>query len=404
MPLSLGRGVGVRLSQSQTLNLKIFISIPWFLPAFRAGGPIQSIANLVKEYRKDVEYYIFCGDTDLNGGALENVTIGEWTRFNDYTSVWYADNKKASDSLVRQAEDLKPDIIYIVGMYSWHYNIVPMIFCKAPKKILSTRGMLHPGALSQKKWKKKMYLQLFKLFEYHYKIIFHATDEDERNYISSYFGSTAQIFTAGNFPNNIGELPVASNQVGQLKLITIALISPMKNILPVLDALEKITALIQYDIYGPVKDFNYWEQCKEKIKALPGNITVSYHKEIEPSKVKEALAQSHVFILPSKSENFGHAIYEALSAGLPVITSNNTPWNHLQSSLAGINASPEIQAELVQAIDFFAAMDESTLAKWRRGALTYAANAIDLEKLRYQYDTMFTSPSISQDSRRGDSG
>jgi glycosyltransferase involved in cell wall biosynthesis len=400
MPLSLRRGVGVRLSQSQILNLKIFISIPWFLPAFRAGGPIQSIANLVKEYRKDAEYYIFCGDTDLNGGALENITIGEWTRFNDYTSVWYADNKKASDSLVRQAEELKPEIIYIVGMYSWHYNIVPMIFCKAPKKILSTRGMLHPGALSQKKWKKKIYLQLFKLFEYHYKILFHASDDDEKNYISSYFGSTAQIFTAGNFPNNIGELPVVPKQSGQLRLITIALISPMKNILLVIEALAKITASVQYDIYGPVKDFDYWEQCKEMIKALPGNITVTYHKELEPSKVKGALAQSHVFILPSKSENFGHAIYEALSAGLPVITSNNTPWNQLQSSLAGINASPEIQAELIQAIDFFAAMGEATFAVWHSCALKYAANAINLEKLRQQYDTMFMSPPISRDNGR----
>ena len=33
---------------------KIFITIPWFLPAFRAGGPIQSVANLVKEYEDGV--------------------------------------------------------------------------------------------------------------------------------------------------------------------------------------------------------------------------------------------------------------------------------------------------------------------------------------------------------------
>ncbi len=46
---------------------KIFIIIPWFLPAFRAGGPVQSIANLVKQYNDDVQYFIFCSDTDLNG-------------------------------------------------------------------------------------------------------------------------------------------------------------------------------------------------------------------------------------------------------------------------------------------------------------------------------------------------
>lgn len=44
---------------------KTFITIPWFLPAFRAGGPVQSIANLVEECHEEVEYFIFCGDVDL---------------------------------------------------------------------------------------------------------------------------------------------------------------------------------------------------------------------------------------------------------------------------------------------------------------------------------------------------
>jgi hypothetical protein len=57
---------------------KIFITIPWFLPAFRAGGPIQSVANLVKEFREGVEYFIFCGDTDLNSSGLDNVETDEW--------------------------------------------------------------------------------------------------------------------------------------------------------------------------------------------------------------------------------------------------------------------------------------------------------------------------------------
>jgi len=316
---------------------KIFITIPWFLPAFRAGGPVQSIANLVKEFNEEVEYFIFCGDTDLNGAELENITTGEWVRYNDHAWVWYSEPVKISDTMVKQVEIIKPGILYIIGIFSWHFNIVPLLFCKAPKKILSTRGMLHPGALSQKKWKKKIYLQLFKLLEYHHKVLFHATDEEEHKYIRKYFGEAATIFTAGNFPNKMTVLPVAPKEPGFLKLTSIALISPMKNILVVLQALEKLEANIQYDIYGPVKDKEYWERCKEKMKILRSNIRVNYHKEIEPQRVKEVLLDTHVFILPSKSENFGHAIYEALSAGRPVITSRNTPWNQLRESGAGIN-------------------------------------------------------------------
>lgn len=369
---------------------KIFITIPWFLPAFRAGGPIQSIANLVKEFHEDVEYLIFCGDTDLNGAELENIETNKWTRLNEHTHVWYAAHEKISDTLVKQVEIQKPNLLFIIGMYSWHYNIVPMMFCKGPKKILSTRGMLHPAALSQKKWKKKIYLRVFKLFEYQYKVCFHATDEEEGNYIRNYFQKIPNVFIAGNFSKKIGLLPVVQKEPGKLKLLTIALISPMKNILLVLEALEKATGNIEYDIYGPIKDDEYWDECKVKIKLLPANIAVSYHKEIEPEKVKDVLLDTHVFILPSKSENFGHAIYEALSAGRPVIASRSTPWNNLQESNAGINVSTNDYEEILNAINFFTSMEMEGMEKWSRGAFDYAEKTVDVELIKNQYKKMFS--------------
>ena len=374
---------------------KIFITIPWFLPAFRVGGPIQSVANLVKDFQDEVTYYIFCGDVDVNGGALENVTIGEWLPFNNNTQVWYADHEKISDSLVKQVEVIKPDILYIIGLYSWHFNIVPLIFCKGPKKILSVRGMLHPGALSQKKWKKRIYIRLFKLMEYEHKISFHATDEEEERYIVTHFGKVASVNIAGNFPNNMGAVPVAHKLPGSLNMISIALISPMKNILLVLEALGNISVSVVYNIYGAIKDIDYWKQCKEKIKGLPGNIVVKYHNEIEPGQVKEALSHSHIFVLPSKSENFGHAIYEALSVGRPAITSNSTPWNNLREANAGLNIASEDSSELTDAINYFAAMDEAALSTWSHGAIAYSDAAIDLEKIRGQYREMFSLSSVT---------
>jgi glycosyltransferase involved in cell wall biosynthesis len=196
-------------------------------------------------------------------------------------------------------------------------------------------------------------------------------------------------FVAGNFPNKIGLLPLPPKISGKLILISIGIISPMKNILLVLQALEKVSSEIQYDLYGPVKDEAYWDLCKQQIKLLPENIQVAYHKEIDPVRVKEVLSQSHIFILPSKSENFGHAIYEALSAGRAVITSMNTPWNDLRVSKAGMNVSVDYTIELTEAIEFFVGMDEGALSEWQQGAFEYVEKAVDVEKIREEYRRMF---------------
>jgi glycosyltransferase involved in cell wall biosynthesis len=228
------------------------------------------------------------------------------------------------------------------------------------------------------------------LFEYHYKVSFHATDEEEAGFIRNYFGDVPAVFTAGNFPNKISFLPVQPKEKGRLKLVTIGIISPMKNILLVLESLAGVTGHIDYTIYGPVKDEEYWESCKAVIKSLPENINVAYEKEIEPQKIPAALEQAHVFILPSKSENFGHAIFEALSAGRPVITSDHTPWKNLKESKAGVNVPVGSGGGLAEAIDFFTNMDQAELETWSRESFNYSERAVDVEKIREEYGAMFS--------------
>src|SRR5476649_921272 len=100
----------------------------------------------------------------------------------------------------------------------------------------------------------------------------------------------------------------------------------------------------------------YWESCLEVIKKMPANVVVKYHGEIPPAEIGKVLGEHHVFILPSKSENYGHSIVEALSAGLPVITSYATPWNDLEKAKAGMNVSTDDVIDIVNAIDSFAGM------------------------------------------------
>lgn len=363
--------------------------MPWFLPAYKAGGPIQSIANLINNFTDDIEYFIFCGDVDLNNEPLENIKKGAWISYNNYTTIWYAEKENISEILSTQIEIIKPEVIYIIGLFDWHFNIVPLLFSKAEKKILSIRGMLHPGALSQKKLKKRIFLQSLKLFGISDKVIFHATDKTEELFIKKEFGKKSPVIIAGNFAKKMVRNKPLEKNVGFLKIVTIALISPMKNHLLVLKALMLCTENICYNIYGPVKEAQYWEECETQIKLLPKNIIVQYHGEISPEKVNNILAENHLFIMPSKSENFGHALAEALASGHPVITSYATPWNELQQNEAGINVDPT-EKDIYEAIHFFALMDNDEYKKYVEGAFNYYTSKLNLIEKVNAYKNLFS--------------
>jgi len=343
-----------------------------------------------------------------------DVQVNEWVKYNDNTQVWYSADDNILPVLKNEIAKQQDAVLYIVGIYDWVYNIKPLLFLKGVKKIISVRGMLHPGALTQKAFKKKAFLFLMKLWGWQRKVVFHVTDEGEREFVIKELGIRNEelgIKVAGNFPNLFGALPLPEKEVGKLKLVSVGLISAMKNYLLVLEALRQAQGDIRYDIYGPVKDAGYWEECKAVIKTLPEHIVVNYHGAIEPLGIEAALAASHVFILPSKSENYGHSIIEALSAGRPVITSNGTPWNELREARAGINVdlaagsgqlavgsgeravdSRQLavgSGQLAEAISFFVNLPQVELDEWSRGAVAYVNKVTDLNSIKQQYKTLF---------------
>ena len=367
----------------------IFILIPWFQPAYKGGGPIQSVANLTNQFTGQLLFKVFTSNLDLDKTVLD-VKTDSWIRHDKSTEVWYSSKKQGTFNIIRrEIKRTNARDLFIIGIYSWKYNILPLLFCRNCRKIISVSGMLHPGALSQKRFKKKIYLGIWKLLGIQYQCEFHASNEEEKLYIQRIFGKKVNIYIAPNFPRQIKQLSIPEKKAGHLQLISIALISPMKNHFLILEALSKCISNIEYNIYGPVKHSTYWNMCVELIKKLPKNILVNYHGDIPPFEVETALSKNQVFILPSKSENFGHAFYEALSAGKPLITSHNTPWNNLKEYMAGINVAIDKPQELIDAIEFFASMDVKEFEKWVSGAKDYCKKSISIEDIRQQHKEMF---------------
>ena len=89
-------------------------------------------------------------------------------------------------------------------------------------------------------------------------------------------------------------------------------------------------------IYGPVSDLTYIKKIKQKISKLSLNDSVFIFDPVFEYDQKEKIfLNSDCFLLPSKSENFGMSIVEALSYGVPVLTTEETPWKILKEINGG---------------------------------------------------------------------
>lgn len=375
-------------------NIKqIIVFYDYFTPAFKAGGPIQSLQNLVDFLRPASTFAVITGARDKGEESLlPGVVPDTWNERDSGLRIFYwrrgISNLPVLLRALRQAGD---SIIYINGLYSPYFTLLPLLFFKG-RIIVAPRGMLHGGALSQKTWKKKLYLSFFRFCRWHQKVCFHATDSEEADNIRKVFGVASRVKVAPNIPKRLPVLPLLAKEKGQLSLVSIALIGPMKNIDLVLQALLQVKGRVDYHIYGPVSDILYWNRCLEIIAGMPDNIRVVYHGALPPDAVGGALAGSHVFILPSKSENFGHAIFESLSAGKPVVTSHHTPWKQLEAKVAGWNVATDAGA-ITMLLHQLVAMEADEYSRYREGASRLAADYIDQARFREQYEDLFYAKS-----------
>ena len=363
------------------MKKKILCFDDYYLPGYKAGGPIQSIANLVENLSDEFEFDIICNDHDLlDRQPYPNVKIDEWNAVSK-ARVFYASRKNFNfKSIKKILNETKYDLLYFNSFFSFKFTIFPLfiykifLFSKKPC-IIAPRGEFSLGALKLKYIKKKIYLYISKLLGLYNNLYWQASSDNEKKDIVRNFRVAEKLIYIA--PDLISYEPIALNYLslrkpGPLRIIFLSRITPKKNLNFLLRALQKVNFPIELSIYGPIDDLSYWKACLYSIDQLPSNIKLLIGDPVPQKQVKSILQKHDVFVLPTLGENFGHIIIEALIAGVPAIISDKTFWESDEEGSLEVLALDEYiwQETIVKWSKF----DDLILKKKRQAALNYAKN------------------------------
>ncbi len=366
----------------------ILLFIDWYLPGYKAGGPIQSCANLVDHLQEDYCFKIVTRDTDYcETKQYENVKSNQWNTISSNTNVYYFSSDELNKkNIYKLIENTEFDVVYLNGIFSYLFTIIPLLYFRKNKKrkvIIAARGMFASGALAIKRQKKQLFLSFAKLLGLYNKVIFHATNEAEKQDIINAIGNKNEIKIAGNLSKKIALETFISKpkRAGFVKLFNIARVAPEKNLKYALEILKEVKVSVQFDYYGPIYDVNYHNECKRVIEKLPAHINVNYKGVIPNNEVNKTLKNYDALFMPTLGENFGHIILESLLASCPVIISDQTPWQNLETEKSGWAIPLQDFNKYVDAITQLANSDEKQFNDFALAAYQKAKTFIENKDL-----------------------
>jgi len=281
---------------------------------------------------------------------------------------------------------LEYDLVYLNSFFS-RLTILTLVLRRAkqiPNKpvVLAPHGEFSPGALTFKRYKKQPFILLAKLASLYQGIIWQASTQAEEQDILSVFSrdvarGDSLIRVASDLPSRLPDevlKPVSkpTKHCGSAHIVFLSRITRTKNLDVALNLLSQVSGQVRFDIYGPIEDKIYWQECQTLISRLPTRVQVEYKGMVAAESVIEILSQYHLLLLPTRGENFGHVILESLHGGCPVLISDQTPWRNLAEIKVGWDISLAESEKFYAALNDLISMDDSRFSEWSQAAREHA--------------------------------
>lgn len=383
-------------------RLVVLCFVAYYLPGYRSGGPVRTIANFVDHMSKYYEIKIVTSDHDvMNDKTYDNIISDSWNKVGNATVYYISDKKNNLRGIIDVMREVSYDLLYVNSYFSPKFTILPLLLRKlklVPKTpcVVAPRGEFADAALRLKPVKKNIYLFIAKIFGIYRDVVWQASSALEAKDIRRVnLEHTSHVIVAPNLPAKKYIFPFSEKSYSDsfkhdcIRIVFLSRISPMKNLDYLLNALLNVRVQVELSIYGPLRDKAYWKKCSQIINIMPKNIKVYYCGEVLPRNVSKIISNYDLFVLPTRGENYGHVILESLVAGTPVLISDRTPW--VSTSDGAVNIlSLDDPSDWTNAIEKWSEYDMTSVIDLKATAKKYAEKYLHSNKMITQNKKLFS--------------
>ena len=307
--------------------------------SLNGGGPSRSVPMLVKglaEEGVDITLMTVRSE-DMNTHALDGTTAKLKILERGYTSL----------EIEKYLLEERFDLIQMQSIWDIPYHQLSKIARKLHiPYIITPRGMLEPWSLSQKRWKKKIALMLYQMKDLKRAACIFTTAEMEAKHVRD-LGIKVPISVIPNGIETGGYSCRKTIDGVKKQILFLSRIHVKKGIELLIDAyshLHKNFPDWSLVIVGN-GEADYIKSLENRVNTLELQDCIKILPPVFGDAKTKLYQESSLFCLPSYSENFGMVIAEAMSCGVPAITTNGTPWQLLNGEESTMGASLDILGE-----------------------------------------------------------